>query len=190
MKYCSNNYHSSQKQKSKNRLKEPPTRLTESISLKLGVETWGLISGFYLESVKVNCYKPDEPTTTAIFKILSDMEGQIVCVLKGKTVGLLFDVTADEWADIENMCQYGQQLFYRDFKEGLSKNYKCEQKIFFNFCKTNQTKDILVAICKRGVNNRNKDKDDILLNVTELMKCNSDIIDKYTYYLRNISLLS
>lgn len=161
-----------------------PTKISQSFKLKPGIESWGVITEFYLESVKVNCYRPGEPTTTAIIKVSDENTGQVVCVTKGKNVGLLFGITPDEWIEVESLCQHGQQLFYRDFKEGISKNFRLEQKLFFNFCKINQTQDVLVAKFKKGVNNRNKDKDDVLLIISELKKCNNYLMDLYIHYLR------
>lgn len=163
-----------------------PVKITECGSLKMNSRCWGLLSDYYLESVKINCYKANIITSAAILKV-TDVSGQVTCVLKGPTIGLLFGLNAEEWIKIEKLCHTGQQLFYRYFKDGLSKNFSCEQKLFYNFCLKNQKDDIFVAIFTRNPNLRTKDKDTPLVNILELKKCTSDVMNLYTNYLRSKS---
>lgn len=163
-----------------------PVKLTECRNLNLHTESWGLISNYYLESVKINCYKPNEVTSAAILKI-ADISGQTTCVVKGKTIGLLFGLSSEEWVEMESLCSYGQQLFFRNFKDGLSKNFRCEQKLFYNFCMSNQKEEPLVAIFYRAKNTRNKDKDDYLINILQLRKPNSLLLDLYLSALNKLN---
>lgn len=160
-----------------------PMKLTESKHLKMYGESWGLITDYYLESVKINCDKAGEASTTGTLKI-ADSSGQAVCVIRGPTVGLLFGLSVEEWLQVEKLCNR-QQLFYRYFKEGLSKNFCYEQKLFYNFCLCNQKKNVLIAVYRRGVNRRNKDRDHAFLEILELKKCNSRLLDLYLNHLKN-----
>lgn len=160
----------------------PPIKLSDAKRLKLHSESWGLLTDFYLESVKINRYR-GQVYSAAIIKI-GDRAGQTVCVLRGPVVGVLFGLTTQEWLDIEGMVENEQQLFYRYFKAGLHGNFSCEQKLFYNFCLTNQTSEVLLAFFTRCVNTRNKDKSDALLQINELRKCKHDELSYYIDYLQ------
>ncbi|CAF4773436.1 unnamed protein product [Pieris macdunnoughi] len=161
-----------------------PTRITESGQLKIGDTAWGIILDYTIESVKINCYKPDNPSTTAVLKI-SDEFGHTVCVIKGKSVGLLFGVNEEEWSEIESLCDYNQQLFYKYFKDGLSKNFGSGQRHFYNFCHVNKKQDVFLVIYERGVNMRKTDYSDTLLNIKHIQNnCNNHIINLYINHLR------
>lgn len=167
-----------------------PTKLTEGRRVKLNTEGWGLLTEYLLESVKINWQKTGAVTSMATMKI-GDRSGQAVCLVTGPTVGLLFGLSPQEWAEVEKLCGYQQQLFYRYFKDGLSKNFGYQQKLFYHFCLTNQKSDVLVAIFRRGVNRRKKDKGDAFVEILELRKCDAKMLDLYTSHLRkSIELLS
>lgn len=159
-----------------------PIKLSEGRRLKLHTESWGFLTDYYLESVKINRYK-GKVSSAATLKI-GDRAGQTICVVKGPHVGILFGLSTDEWLDIEKMVENEQQLFYRYFKDGLHGNFSCEQKLFYHFCLTNQTNNLLLAFFTRCVNMRNKDKGDAFLQINELRKCNSDDLGLYIDYLQ------
>lgn len=159
-----------------------PTKLTEARRLKLHTEGWGLLTDYNLESVKICRYK-GRVSSTATIRI-SDRSGQVTCVAKGPCIGLLFGLTAKEWEEVANMCNNKDQIFYRYFKSGINKSFSCEQKIFYNFCMTNQKNDVLVAKYRRSVNMRNKFKSDAFLDIVELKKCDNNLLDLYLNYLR------
>lgn len=163
--------------------KVAPTKLTECFQLKLHSKSWGILTDYFLESVKINRYKPDLVFSTAILKV-ADGSKQVTCVVKGKTVGLLFGLSEQEWSDVENMCGNGQQLFYRYFKEGLSRNFSCEQKLFYNFCLSNQKENVLIALFCRTNNTRNKDKNDAMIQISQLKESSSYILDLYLNHFR------
>lgn len=160
-----------------------PIKLTECRYLKLNTQSWGVLTDYFIESVKINRYKPNEVSSTAILKV-GDESGQVTCFVKGRTVGLLFGLTEAEWSDVEQMCDCGQQLFYRYFKDGLSKNFSCEQKHFYNFCLSNQKEDMFIALFCRTNNTRNKDKNNAFLNITEIRKGNTYLLDIYFNHLK------
>lgn len=163
-----------------------PIKLSECRYLKINSKCWGILTDYFIESVKIYRYKPNDVSSTAILKV-GDISGQVTCLLKGKTIGFLFGLTEAEWSEIEESCDCGQQLFFRYFKDGLSKNFSCEQKHFYNFCVNNQKEDVFIAIFCRTYNTRNKDKTDALLNILELRKTNSDVLDIYLNYIKTKS---
>ncbi|KAF9802361.1 hypothetical protein SFRURICE_009043 [Spodoptera frugiperda] len=164
-----------------------PLKLTETHHLKRNTEGWGLLTEYSLDSVKINNYK-GRVLSCATIRI-TDRSGQVTCLVKGPDTGLLFGLTATEWKDVESMCSYGDQLFYRYFKNGASKSCSYEQKLFYNFCMTNQKNDVLVAKYRRGVNTRNKFNSDSFLDILELRKCDTSLLDLYVNQLKNSSSL-
>lgn len=160
-------------------------KLTEARRIKLNTKGWGLLTEYYLESVKISNFK-GRVTSCATLRI-SDRSGQVTCAIKGPQIGLLFGLTKSQWTEVENMCNYQGQLFYRYFKNGINKSYSMEQKIFYNFCMTSQKHDVLVANYRRSVNTRNKFKSDAFLDILELRKCDTNLLDLYVSHLRNNS---
>ena len=160
-------------------------KLTETRRLKLDARGWGLLAEYYLESVKISNYK-GKITSCATIRI-SDRSGQVTCTIKGAQIGLLFGLTTTEWTEVENMCNYEEQLFYRYFKNGINKTYSTEQKLFYNFCMTSQKHNVLIAKYRRGVNMRNKFKSDSFLEILELKNCDNNLLDLYISQLRNNS---
>ncbi|KAG6449550.1 hypothetical protein O3G_MSEX006135 [Manduca sexta] len=163
-----------------------PIKLTEGRKLKLHTIGWGLLTEYYIESVKINHYKKDKLSSVATLRI-TDGAGHIACVVKGLAVGLLFGLSQDEWREVECLCGYQQQLFYRYFKNGIVKSAPFEQKLFYNFCLINQSNSVLVAKFKRCINVRNKFKNEALLDIVELKQCNNHIMDLYINSLRKQS---
>lgn len=162
-----------------------PIKLTEGRKCKLHTIGWGILTDYFLESVKIHRpTKPGRMASVATLRI-GDRSGQITCVVKGPSIGLLFGITPEEWAEVENLCSPGQQLFYRYFKNGLNQIFGLDQKFFYNYCKTNQTQDVLVAKFQRTENFRNKFKNEALLNIIELKKCTSSLMDLYVEQLQN-----
>ncbi|KAJ8725580.1 hypothetical protein PYW08_003763 [Mythimna loreyi] len=157
-------------------------KLTEARQIKLHSKGWGLLTEYYLESVKISNWK-GKVTSCATIRI-SDRSGQVTCAVRGPHIGLLFGLTKSQWTEVENMCNYDQQLFYRYFKNGINKSYSTEQKIFYNFCMTSQKHDVLVAKYQRCPNMRNKFKSDAFLDILELRKCDSNVLDLYISQLR------
>lgn len=154
-----------------------PIKITESRKLKLHAECWGLLTEYYLESVKISNWK-GKITSTATLRI-TDRAGQVTCVLKGPSIGLLFGVTTEDWIEIQNMCNSREQLFYRFFKNGINKSFCIEQQFFYNFCLTNQKHEVLACRFRRCPNIRNKFKNDALLEVLQLKKCENSLLDLY-----------
>lgn len=163
--------------------KVPPIKITEARRLKLKSKGWGLLTDYYLESVKINNLK-GTVTSVATLRIC-DRSGQVTCVVKGPSVGLLFGLTDQEWKEVEELCGTKQQLFYRFFKDGISTNFGYEQKLFYNFCASSQTHNVLAAIFVRCVNNRNNFKSDALLEIITLNTCDNVLMDLYNHKLRN-----
>lgn len=161
-----------------------PTKLTETRKLKLHTEGWGLLSDYYLESVKINKNNQGGMLSAATLKI-SDRSGQTTCVVKGPTVGLLFGLQPSEWLEVEKLNSWSQQLFFRHFKNGLKTTFSYEQKLFYNFCLSNQRNEVLVAVFQRCVNMRNTEKNDAVLEVFELKKCNDYFLDLYSESLKS-----
>lgn len=160
-------------------------KLTEVQQLKLDAKRWGLLTEYYLESVKISNFK-GKVISCATIRI-SDRSGQVTCTIKGPQIGLLFGLTTTEWTEVENMCNYEGQLFYRYFKNGINKSYSIEQKLFYNFCMTSQKHNVLIAKYRRGVNMRNKFKSDSFLEILELRNCDNNLLDLYISQLRNNS---
>lgn len=158
-----------------------PIKLTEGRSVKLHTESWGLLTEYELESVKIKSTKGNVNSSATLR--ISDRSGQVTCAVRGLSVALLFGLTPEEWLDIENLCKPDQQLFYRHFKKGLNTNFPFEQRLFYNFCMCNQKTGVYVAIFRRCVNMRNKDRGDAFLDIIELRKCNSSLLDLYFNYL-------
>lgn len=164
-----------------------PVKMTEGRKLKLNTEVWGLLSEYYLESVKINRQKEGGTNSLATLKI-GDRSGHITCLVRGPTIGLLFDLTPAEWLEVEKLNNWGEQLFYRYFKNGLKSTFNYEQKLFYNFCLSNQKKDILVAVYRRCLNMRNVDRNEAVLEIIELRKCDSSLMDLYTENVKNRAL--
>lgn len=160
-----------------------PIKLTAAKSIKLHTKGWGIISEYYLESVKIN-HKKNGITSAATVRI-GDISGQTTCVVKGYSVSLMFGLTVEEWMEVENLCLPGQQLYYRYFKNGLSLNSSHEQKLFYNFCVANQQSEILVAKFVKCVNYRHNFSDESMLEILELRKCDTHLLDLYTNHLRS-----
>lgn len=176
------NNHISKKQYTESFFKNTgPTKLTEARKLKLQTEAWGILTDYFLESVKINKHN-NVMKTVATLKI-GDRSGHVTCLVRGPTVGLLFDLTPAEWLEVEKLNFWSDQLFYRYFKNGLKNTFSYEQKLFYNFCLSNQNKDILVAVYHRCTNWRNFDKNDAVLEIVELKKCNTLLLDIYTEHL-------
>lgn len=161
-----------------------PTKLTESHHLNLDTVGWGMLTDYYLESVKSYKYK-GKISSTAIIKI-GDKSGHVTCVIKGPAVGLLFGLSKEQWREVERLTDNGE-LFYRYFKNGLNDTFNLEQKIFYYFCATSQRNDALIAVFKRKINTRQVDKNDPLLEILELKKCNDLSLELYQKYLRVMS---
>lgn len=161
----------------------PPIKISEGRQIGLHQTGWGILSDYYLESVKINSQKGGGYLSSATLNV-GDRSGQTTCVVKGPIVGLLFDLSLSEWSNIEKLCGDRDQLFYRYFHKGLCKSYSCEQKMFYHFCLSNQTQKLLVAVFRRSVNLRNKDQNDALLYITDLRSCDNYILDLYLNYLR------
>lgn len=159
-----------------------PIKLTEGTRLKLHTDGWGLLTEYELESVKITSTKGNVHSCATIR--ISDRSGQVTCAVRGPSVGLLFGLSPREWSNVEKLCKPDQQLFYRYFKKGLNTNFRFEQRLFYNFCMCNQKTDVLLAIFRRCVNMRNKDRDDAFLDIIELKKCNNNLLDLYIIYLR------
>lgn len=159
-----------------------PIKLTEGRKLKLHAECWGLLTEYYLESVKITNLR-GILISTATLRI-TDRSGQVTCIIKGPSIGLLFGLTATEWVEVEKMCGSRDQLFYRYFKNGLNKNFSIEQKLFYNFCMSCQKHNVLVAKFKRCVNTRNKFKSDALLEILELKPCDTSLLDLFVDQLK------
>lgn len=159
-----------------------PLKLTEGRRMKLHTESWGLLTEYELESVKITSAKGNVHSCATIR--ISDRSGQVTCAVRGPTVGLLFGLSPQEWSDVEKLCKPDQQLFYRYFNKGLNTNFRYEQRLFYNFCMCNKKSDVLVAVFRRCVNMRNKDRGDAFLEIIELKKCNNNLLDLYIIYLR------
>lgn len=159
-----------------------PVKLTEGRRVKFHTENWGLLTEYELESVKITSTKGNVHSCATMR--INDSSGQVTCAVRGLSVGLLFGLSPQEWSDVEKLCKPNQQLFYRYFKKGLNTNFKYEQRLFYNFCMCNIKTDVLVAIFRRCVNMRNKDRSDAFLDIIELRKCNSNLLDLYIIYLR------
>lgn len=160
----------------------PPIKLTEGRRVKIHTASWGLLTEYELESVKITSTKGDV-NSCATMRI-SDTSGQVTCAVRGPSVGLLFGLSPQEWSDVEKLCKPEHQLFYRYFKKGLNTNFRYEQRLFYNFCMCNKKTDVLVAIFRRCLNMRNKDKGDAFLDIIELRKCNNNLLDSYINYLK------
>ncbi|CAD0196738.1 unnamed protein product [Chrysodeixis includens] len=163
-----------------------PIKLTEARRVKLHSEGWGILTDYYLDSVKVTNAK-GRITSAATLRI-SDRSGQVTCVVRGQTVGLLFGLNLEEWQVVENMCNRGDQLFYRYFKNGVNRNFSIEHKVFYNLCMTSQTNDPLIARYRRSVNTRNKYKSDAFLDILELRHCDNNLLDLYVDQVSNSTL--
>lgn len=159
-----------------------PIKLTEARRVKLHSEGWGILTDYYLESVKVTNTK-GRITSAATLRV-SDRSGQVTCVVRGRTVGLLFGITPEEWQEVENMCNRRDQLFYRYFKNGVNWNYPIEHRIFYNLCISRQRNDPIVAKYRRSINTRNKFKSDAFLDILELRNCDNNLLDLYINQLR------
>lgn len=159
-----------------------PIKLTEGRRVKLHTESWGLLTEYELESVKITSTKGDVRSCATMR--ISDRSGQVTCAVRGPSVGLLFGLSPQEWVDVEKLCKPDQQLFYRYFKKGLNENFRYEQRLFYNFCMCNKNSDVLVAVFRRCVNMRNKDRGDAFLDIIELKKIDSNLLDLYIMYLR------
>lgn len=157
-----------------------PIKLTEAQRIKVHTKGWGILSEYYLESIKIN-HRKDGILSVATLRI-GDISGQTTCVVKGCAVSLLFGLSNEEWKEVENLCLPGQQLYYRYFKNGLNLNYNHEQKLFYNFCATNQYYEVLVARFIKCINVR-KNHQESLLEVLELQKCDTHLLDLYTNHL-------
>lgn len=165
-----------------------PIRLTEGRRLKLHSKGWGLLTDYFLESVKVNHQKKGKVSSVATLRI-GDRSGQITCVVRGPLIGLLFGLSKEEWMEVEKLCSYKNQLFYRYFKKGLDKSLPYEQKLFYNFCAMNKKNEVLVAKFYRCVNLRNKYKNEAFLDIEELEKCDVLLMDLYITELKRQYLL-
>lgn len=159
-----------------------PIKITEARKLKLHSESWGLLTEYNLESVKVTNTKGTLTSTTALR--VTDRSGQVTCIIKGPCTGLLFGLSSEEWIEVEGMCSCRDQLFYRYFKNGINNSFSVEQRLFYNFCRTTQKHDVLVIKFRRCVNTRNKFKSDALLEVLEMKKCDNTLLDLYVEQLR------
>lgn len=159
-----------------------PIKLTEGRQMTLHTESWGLLTEYELESVKITSTKGKVHSCATIR--ISDRSGQVTCAVRGPSVGLLFDLSPEEWSDVEKLCKPDQQLFYRYFNKGLNTNFRYEQRLFYNFCMCNKSSDVLVAVFRRCVNMRNKDRGDAFLDIIELKKCNNNLLDLYIIYLK------
>lgn len=159
-----------------------PIKLTEGRGVKLHTESWGLLTEYELESVKITSMKGNVHSSATIR--ITDRSGQVTCVVRGPSVGLLFGLSPQEWSDVEKLCKPDQQLFYRYFTKGLNTNFQYEERLFYNFCMCNQKAEVLVAIFRRCVNMRNKDRSDAFLDIIELKKCDSSLLDLYVHCLR------
>lgn len=163
--------------------KVAPIKLTESRKCRLNTMGWGILSDYLLESVKIYHQKPGVLMSVATLRI-TDQSGEITCVIKGSSTGLLFGVTPKQWKEVENLCLPGEQLFYRYFKNGINRSFRYEQQLFYNFCMTNQKHEVFLAKFQRCVNVRNKFKNEALLNIIELKRSVHNLIDQYTEHLR------
>ncbi|CAG9783674.1 unnamed protein product [Diatraea saccharalis] len=163
--------------------KEKPIKLTEARYLKLHDERWGLLTEFYLESVKINKINTGEMCSAATLKV-SDRAGQIICVAKGHIIGLLFDLTPQEWSDVEKLNCWGDQLFYRYFKNGIKSSFSYEHKLFYNFCMSNQTQKPLAVVFRRTSNMRNVDRNNAVLEILEMRHCNEQLLDLYLDHIK------
>lgn len=164
-----------------------PVKITEARDLKLNTDCWGLLTDYYLESVKVDCNQSGVVTSSATLRT-GDQSGQITCLVKGSNISALFGLTPPKWREIESLCKPGGQLFYRYFKDGLDKKFSYEQKLFYYFCASHQIKDVLVVVFRRQVNFRTKDKNDAFIQVIEFRKPNTSLLDLYHNQLQ-INLL-
>ncbi|KPJ15025.1 hypothetical protein RR48_09052 [Papilio machaon] len=81
----------------------PPIKITEGRQIGLHQTGWGILSDYYLESVKINCQKSGIFLSSATLNV-GDRTGQTTCVVKGPFVGLLFDLSLKEWSNIEKLC--------------------------------------------------------------------------------------
>lgn len=162
--------------------KVPALKLTEARRIKLLTKGWGILTDYYLESVKIN-HRKGVLSSVATLRVV-DKSGQITCVVKGPSVGLLFSLPAEEWNDVENLCYPEHQLFYRNFKKGISKNFNYEQKLFYTFCASNQSHEPLVATFLRCVNTRNHYKNDACIEIVNLRRCDDHVFDLYKSHLR------
>lgn len=161
----------------------PPIKLTEARLIKLRTKGWGILTDYYLDSVKIN-NRNGVSSSVATLRVF-DKSGQITCVVRGAAkLGLLFTLSTEEWKDIENLCFPGQQLFYRNFKDGISKKFNYEQKLFYTFCATNQSNEPLVATFVRCVNTRNNFRSDACIEFEHLQKCDDHLLDLYKSHLR------
>lgn len=160
-----------------------PIKLTEARRIKLHTKGWGILTDYYLESVKIN-HRKGIVTSAATLRIV-DKSGQITCIVKGSIVGLLFALPAEEWKDVENLCYPGQQLFYRNFKDGISKNFNYEQKLFYTFCASNQSNEPYVATFVRCLNTRNNFRNDSCIEIIDIIKYDDHLLNLYKSHLRD-----
>lgn len=160
-----------------------PIKITEAGRLKMNSLSWGILSDYYLEAVKL---KPRgcRVETTATLRV-GDHTGHVTCLVQGCNVALLFGLTKRQWQSVEKLSWRGEDLFYRYFKNGLNQNFNFEQKLFYYFCCSNQRKDALVAVFKRTVNTRQHAKEDAFLCIVELRKCSDALLTLYQNYLRS-----
>lgn len=163
--------------------KIPPIILTEAHTLKLNTKSWGVLTEYYLESVKVNSFAKNNIVSIAILRV-GDIAGQVTLIIKGPSVGLLFGLSTQKWKEVEMLSQRDGQIFYRYFKDGLKDSFSYEQQLFYSFCASNQKKDLLVAVFERTKNTRRKDCSEALLNVLELCKPHDFILDIYHNHLQ------
>lgn len=166
-----------------------PIKLTEGRKLKLLSEGWGLLTDYTLESVKVNHYKKNVLSSVATLRVV-DRSGQITCIIRGPSVGLLFGLSEIEWKEIENLCEYKKQLFYRYFKNGVSRQLCYEQKLFYSFCATNQRNDVIFARFRRCPNLKNNNKNEAFLEIMQFEKCNHTLFDLYISEIRQQSYIN
>ncbi|KAG7307249.1 hypothetical protein JYU34_007409 [Plutella xylostella] len=159
-----------------------PIKLTEARNLKLQTDSWGLLTDYYLESVKIDASESGYVSSATLRT--GDYSGQIACHIKGPTIGQLFGLSRQDWRKVETLCKDNKQLFYRYFKTGLNNTFSYEQKLFYNFCAINQKKDVLVAIFRRTPNMRTRDKHDAFLQILELRKLENSILDCYQSFLQ------
>lgn len=159
-----------------------PIKITEARQIKLLTKGWGIITDYYLESVKIN-HRKGTVYSAATLRIV-DKSGQTTCIVKGAAVGILFGLSKEEWKDVENLCYPEQQLFYRNFKDGISKKFNYEQKLFYTFCATNQNNEPLVATFLRCTNKRNNFKNDACIEVVDIRKCDDHLLNLYKSHLR------
>lgn len=159
-----------------------PIKLTEARRLKLRTKGWGILTDYYLESVKVN-HRKGIMCSAATLRIV-DKSGQTTCIVKGSAVGLLFGMPVEEWQNVENLCYPGQQLFYRNFKDGISKKFNYEQKLFYTFCISNQKNEPLAATFLKCINTRNSFRNDACIEVVDLCKCDDHLLNLYKSHLQ------